>query len=170
MSSRSSPSTANDLPEPSATLCWFRRKPRSPSLSTPTTPAGGRCTATCSTIWKPECSPQFATSERCGTGIFLANIRQFPKQMGYSVITLYQFQFSHFCEKIRWALDFKGPPYKTKNLMPGLHIKVSQKLAPKSCLPIVDYDGTIVQDSTAIISFLDKKSPAYPLTPSNARQ
>ena len=29
----------------------------------------------------------------------------------YSMITLYQFQFSHFCEKARWALDYKGVPY-----------------------------------------------------------
>jgi glutathione S-transferase len=86
------------------------------------------------------------------------------------MITLYQFQFSHFCEKARWALDFKALPYKTKNLLPGLHIKVAQKLAAKSCLPIIDYDGTIVQDSTAIISFLDRASPAHPLTPSNSQQ
>ncbi|MET1082785.1 MAG: glutathione S-transferase N-terminal domain-containing protein, partial [Burkholderiales bacterium] len=24
------------------------------------------------------------------------------------MISLYQFQSSHFCEKVRWALDYKG--------------------------------------------------------------
>jgi len=24
------------------------------------------------------------------------------------MIKLYQFQFSHYCEKMRWALDYKG--------------------------------------------------------------
>jgi glutathione S-transferase len=35
------------------------------------------------------------------------------------MITLYQFQFSHYCEKARWALDYKGLAYAPKNLLPG---------------------------------------------------
>jgi glutathione S-transferase len=41
------------------------------------------------------------------------------------MITLYQFQFSHFCEKARWALDYKDLPYTCKNLLPGLHTRVA---------------------------------------------
>jgi glutathione S-transferase len=88
----------------------------------------------------------------------------------YSMITLYQFQFSHYCEKIRWALDYKGLPYTKRNLLPGLHIKVAQKLATKSCLPIIVHGGTVVQDSTAIITFLDKRFPDHPLTPWDSQQ
>jgi glutathione S-transferase len=54
--------------------------------------------------------------------------------------------------------------------LPGLHLKPARKLAPGSCLPILVDDGTVVQDSTAIINFLDKKSPAHPLTPCDSRQ
>jgi glutathione S-transferase len=86
------------------------------------------------------------------------------------VITLYQFPFSHYCEKIRWALDYKGLPYRQKNLLPGLHMMVAPKLAPKSCLPIIVDDRTAVQDSTAIIDFLDQKFPACPLTPRDTGQ
>jgi len=79
--------------------------------------------------------------------------------------TLYQFGCSHFCEKARWALDYKGVPYTQRNLVPGLHIKVARQLAPKSCLPILVYGKTVVQDSSSIISFLDQRSPDRPLTP-----
>jgi glutathione S-transferase len=86
------------------------------------------------------------------------------------MIALYQFQCSHFCEKARWALDYKGLPHIRKNLVPGLHVKVARRLAPKSCLPIVVDEGTVVQDSTSIITFLDEKYPDRPLTPRDARE
>ena len=35
--------------------------------------------------------------------------------------TLYQFPISHYCEKVRWAMDYKKLEYKAKNLLPGLH-------------------------------------------------
>ncbi len=86
------------------------------------------------------------------------------------MITLYQFQFSHYCEKVRWALDYKSIPFTRENLLPGSHREVSENLAPKSCLPIIVDDGTVVQDSTDIITFLDNKYPRQPLTPQSARQ
>lgn len=86
------------------------------------------------------------------------------------MITLYQFQFSHYCEKARWALDYKGIRYKERNLLPGLHIKVTQKLAPKSSLPIIVDNGTVVPDSTSIITFLDKEYPDRPLTPRDPQE
>jgi len=79
--------------------------------------------------------------------------------------TLYQFQFSHYCEKARWALDHKGVPYVCRNLVPGPHKKVTRALAPRSCVPILVIDGTILQDSTAIITALDERFPDRRLTP-----
>lgn len=81
------------------------------------------------------------------------------------MIELYQFYFSHYCEKARWALDYKGIPYTPRNLLPGLHVKRALKLAPRSCLPIIVDDGTAVQDSTAIIDFLERTYPDHPLIP-----
>jgi glutathione S-transferase len=86
------------------------------------------------------------------------------------MITLYQFEFSHFCEKARWALDHKGLAHVRKNLLPGLHMRVAKKLAPKSCLPILVDDGTVVQNSASIITYLDAKYPDRPLTPSDAHE
>jgi len=34
---------------------------------------------------------------------------------------LYDFAFSHYSEKARWALDFKGVPYTSHHLVPGFH-------------------------------------------------
>ena len=86
------------------------------------------------------------------------------------MITLYQFSFSHYCEKACWALDYKSLPYECRNLLPGPHLKTTRGLAPRSSLPIVVDDGVVVQDSTAIISFLDEKYPELPLTPRDPRE
>ena len=81
------------------------------------------------------------------------------------LMKLYQFPFSHFCEKARWALDYKGVTYQTVNLLPGLHLKPVRKLAPKSCVPVLQDSTVVVQNSSAIITYLDAKYPDLPLTP-----
>jgi glutathione S-transferase len=81
------------------------------------------------------------------------------------MITLYQFAFSHYCEKARWALDHKGIAYNPINLLPGLHLNAARKLAGTGSLPILVDDSTVVQDSTAIITYLDQRFPDHPLTP-----
>ncbi len=81
------------------------------------------------------------------------------------MMQLYQFPFSHFCEKARWALDHKRIAYRRVNLLPGFHVKPVRALAPKTCLPVLIDDGTVVQDSRAIIDYLDLKSSDRALTP-----
>ncbi|MGR8981061.1 MAG: glutathione S-transferase family protein [Gammaproteobacteria bacterium] len=83
------------------------------------------------------------------------------------MITLYQFNFSHYCEKARWALDHKGIVYKQQNRLPGFHKRPALKLAPKTELPFIVDGDTVVQDSTSIITFLDERYPDSPLTPRN---
>ncbi len=81
------------------------------------------------------------------------------------MLTLYQFTGSHYCEKAQWALDWKGVPYKTDNLVVGLHAKKVRKLAPNSSVPVLVDGGQAVQGSGAIISHLDDRYPEDPLTP-----
>lgn len=81
------------------------------------------------------------------------------------MLTLYQFTCSHYCEKARWALDWKAVPYQTRNLVVGLHRRTVKKLAPKSSVPLLVDDSKAVQGSAAIISHLDEKYPENPLTP-----
>lgn len=85
-------------------------------------------------------------------------------------ITLFQFPISHFCEKARWALDFKGLEYQMKNLLPGMHIKIVRQLAQKTSVPVLDHDGVIVQGSSQIISYLDDTFPERKLTPVNPQE
>lgn len=83
------------------------------------------------------------------------------------MMKLYQFPFSHFCEKSRWALDYKGLPYRTVDLAPGTHLLVTRRLAPASHVPILAHDGVVVQGSGAIVDYLDLYWPDRPLTPAD---
>jgi glutathione S-transferase len=78
---------------------------------------------------------------------------------------LYQFPISHYCEKIRWAMDHKGLEYKLKNLFPGLHLRTTKKMAPKTYLPILIDQGEQVQNSHVILNYLDEKYPEKSLSP-----
>ncbi|MDX1756416.1 MAG: glutathione S-transferase family protein [Marinobacter sp.] len=82
-------------------------------------------------------------------------------------VKLYQFAISHYCEKARWALDYKGIQYQPVNLLPGQHIKVVKQLADQSSVPVLVHDDRVVQGSAAIIDYLDKAFPEPPLTPTD---
>jgi glutathione S-transferase len=83
------------------------------------------------------------------------------------MLTLYQFPISHYCEKVRWALEYKNIEYKKVNLLPGLHAKKAKKLTCNSSLPILIHDKIIKRESSEIINYLDQTFPENPLTPSD---
>lgn len=80
-------------------------------------------------------------------------------------VTLYQFPISHYCEKVRWALDLKAVDYRCVNLLPGLHLSRTSKMAPRTSVPIIQSGDTIIQGSAQILTWLDEQYPHYPLTP-----
>jgi glutathione S-transferase len=82
---------------------------------------------------------------------------------------LYDFTFSHYSEKARWALDFKGISYTPRHLLPGFHLRTTRKLAPRSFVPILKTDGAVIQGSTEIINFLDQTFADRSLTPSDPK-
>lgn len=84
-------------------------------------------------------------------------------------ITLYQFPISHYCEKVRWALDYKNIPYRIINLLPGQHLRVIGRMAPKSTLPVLQAGSQVIQGSARIIDWLDENFPERPLTPGDPR-
>jgi glutathione S-transferase len=86
------------------------------------------------------------------------------------MLKLYQFPFSHFCEKACWALDAKQQPYQVVNLLPALHLLWSRRMARASSLPILRDGAYIVQDSSAIIDYLDLRWPQHGLTPAEEAQ
>lgn len=85
-------------------------------------------------------------------------------------VILYQFPISHFCEKVRWALDYKGIDYQVKNLLPGLHVRTTKTLGAKSSVPVIEHDGRSIQGSDAIITYLDEVFTDKKLTPGDVKQ
>src|SRR6516225_6652130 len=83
------------------------------------------------------------------------------------MIELYQFPFSHYCEKARWALDYKGIAYRPVNLLPGFHFRHLAKLAPRTSVPVLRDGAIVVQGSSAIIDYLDRRYANPSLTPSD---
>lgn len=82
-------------------------------------------------------------------------------------LMLYQFPVSHFCEKVRWALDYKELEYRTVNLLPGAHIKKIKAMAAQSTVPLLKHGDKVIQGSAAIIDYLDQIKPEPSLTPAD---
>jgi glutathione S-transferase len=80
------------------------------------------------------------------------------------MLRLYTFQISHYAEKARWALDWKGVRYQERRLLPGPHLAVTRRLSKVTSVPILLCDGKMVQGSGAIIDFADDRWPERPLT------
>lgn len=81
---------------------------------------------------------------------------------------LLEFPHSHYCEKARWALDYKGVPYQPLPIMPGFHMLTVRRHAPDTCVPVLLDDGRAVQGSSEIIDYLEQQYPDHPLTPTDA--
>ena len=86
------------------------------------------------------------------------------------MLRLYTFQISHFAEKARWALDWKGVKYQERRLLPGPHLAVTRRLGKVTSVPILVCDGQVVQGSSAIIDFADERWPDRPLTSQTAAE
>lgn len=80
---------------------------------------------------------------------------------------LWHLPVSHYSEKVRWALDHKRIPHDRRALIGGLHIPVALLITKgrSYTLPILELDGRIIGDSTAIIAALEQRYPDWPLYP-----
>jgi len=78
---------------------------------------------------------------------------------------LHQFPVSHYCEKIRWVLDYKGLKYEPVNYLPGRHFRPIKKLSGQTSVPVLTYRGEVISGSAAIIDYLDISFPEHSLTP-----
>jgi glutathione S-transferase len=81
---------------------------------------------------------------------------------------LWHIEVSHYNEKARWALDYKGVPHRRRAPMPGvMHPIVAFAKTRKPLFPILDLDGESIGDSTRIIAELERRYPDPPLYPSD---
>ena len=75
------------------------------------------------------------------------------------MLKLYQFPISHYCEKIRWVLDYKRLSYEVVNLLVGRHREATLAIAPKSAVPVLEHDGVVIQNSSDIVTYLEQRFP-----------
>lgn len=79
--------------------------------------------------------------------------------------TLWHIEVSHFNEKARWALDWKGVRHIRRAPQPGLHQRKARRLTGGTTLPVLELDGAAIGDSTRIIAALEARHPDPPLYP-----
>lgn len=86
------------------------------------------------------------------------------------MLTLYQFEISPFCDKIRRVLNLKHVPYRTHEV--GLlEAQLGyRKVNPAAKVPAIDDGGRIVCDSTDIVYYLEERYPDPPLVPREPRE
>jgi glutathione S-transferase len=82
---------------------------------------------------------------------------------------LWHIPVSHYNEKARWALAYKGVEHERRVPPPGAHMLVSlMKTRGRSkTFPLLDIDGRSIGDSTEIIAALEELYPKPPLYPSD---
>jgi glutathione S-transferase len=81
---------------------------------------------------------------------------------------LWQYNFSNFNEKARWALDFKGIRHVRRSLVPGF--PGALLFSQRGTLPVLDLDGRRVVDSTRIVEALETRHPDPPLYPADPEE
>ncbi len=82
---------------------------------------------------------------------------------------LWQFKYSHYNEKARWALDFKRIPHVRRSLLPGAHVPRVLWMTGQKLVPVLVLDGKAIADSTRIIEALERVQPEPRLYPRDER-
>ena len=83
--------------------------------------------------------------------------------------TLWQIDVSHYSEKARWALAWKGVEHRRRSPVPGAHMAVALWLTRGAhyTFPVLSIDGQRIGDSTAIVAALEERYPEPPLYPTD---
>ena len=86
------------------------------------------------------------------------------------MLQLHQFEMSHYCEKVRLILDYKGLDYKKIEVTPGLGQIELFQLTGQRQVPVLQDENRFIADSTAIAEYLEQKYPDKPILPTNPKQ
>lgn len=78
---------------------------------------------------------------------------------------LLHFRLSHYNEKVRWALDFKGWEHTREALVPGFHIPRVRLLSGQNKVPVLVIDDRVLVGSSHIIAEIERMRPSPPLYP-----
>ena len=77
---------------------------------------------------------------------------------------LWQFQGSHFCEKARWALDYKNISH-TRRTLGGSYLVRAWWRTGRASLPVLISGDGAIGGSSSIIAEVERLVPAPPLYP-----
>src|SRR3954451_15789508 len=69
---------------------------------------------------------------------------------------LWHLEISHYNEKARWALDYKGVPHVRRAVTPGLQQFTARRLRAGRTVPILEMNGRAIGDSTKIIEAIER--------------
>ena len=81
---------------------------------------------------------------------------------------LWHLNVSHYNEKARWALDYKGVAHVRRAIFPGLQEFRARRLKAGRTSPILELEGRAVGDSTRIIEEVERRWPEPRLYPADA--
>ncbi len=86
------------------------------------------------------------------------------------MLELYQFELSHYSEKARLILDYKGLAYRKIEITPGIGQVDLFRLTGQRQVPVLKDGNKYISDSTAIAKYLDLQYPDRPLIPKDSKQ
>lgn len=81
------------------------------------------------------------------------------------MITLFQYEISPFCDKVRRILHVKGVPHRIENIPLSQTLQRVRRVNPIGKLPCIEAEGRYIADSTDIAEYLEARYPDPPLYP-----
>jgi len=85
------------------------------------------------------------------------------------MITLYQFELSPFCDKVRRVMHYKGVEYRVEEVPVATASLRIKRVNPIGKVPVLEHDGQRLADSTHIARYLEEKFPSPPIYPKDPR-
>ena len=87
-----------------------------------------------------------------------------------SAINLHQFRASHYNDKVRWALAWKGLQHRRTTYLPGPHQGPIRKRSGQTSTPVLVLEGRVIAGSAGIIDALEQRFPSPALYPDHPEQ
>src|ERR687891_2065497 len=93
-----------------------------------------------------------------------------PQGPAVETPVLWHLEISHYNEKARWALDYKGIAHVRRAVTPGLQELTARCLRAGRTVPVLEMNGRAIGDSTKIIEEIERRWPEPPLYPSDPEE
>ena len=76
------------------------------------------------------------------------------------VLRLVTIPISHYCEKVRWALERAGIPYREERHVQGIHRIAARRAGGGATVPVLVTPDGVLGDSAEILAWIDERTPA----------